>query len=122
HRGPDGEGFFLEPGIGLAHRRLAVIDLATGAQPMRDGSGRLVISFNGEIYNFAELRRELEQLGHVFRTNSDTEVILEAWKAWGEDSIARLEGMFAFALWDIPSRTLYLARDRMGEKPLYYSL
>jgi asparagine synthase (glutamine-hydrolysing) len=122
HRGPDGEGFFSEPGIGLAHRRLAVIDLATGAQPMRDGGGRFVISFNGEIYNFAELRRELERHGHVFRTSSDTEVILEAWKEWGEESLARLEGMFAFALWDSEARTLFLARDRMGEKPLYYAM
>jgi len=121
HRGPDGEGLYLDPGIGLAHRRLAVIDLETGAQPMHDRADRAVIVFNGEIYNFQEVRAELEALGHQFRTKSDTEVILEAWKAWGKDCVRRLEGMFAFAIWDSGARSLFLARDRLGEKPLYYA-
>lgn len=121
HRGPDGEGFFLGQGVGLAHRRLAVIDLVTGAQPMRNVDGDVVIVFNGEIYNFAVLKAELARLGHRFQTRSDTEVILAAWKEWGEDCVARLEGMFAFALWDDSRQVLFLARDRMGEKPLYYA-
>jgi len=121
HRGPDGEGFFTAPGLGLAHRRLAVIDLSTGAQPMKDTTGAFTITFNGEIYNFAELRAELAACGHRFQTRSDTEVILEAWKKWGEDCVTRLNGMFAFALWDEQAGTLFLARDRLGEKPLYYT-
>src|SRR6185437_5421435 len=121
HRGPDGEGFYLAPGIGLAHRRLAVIDLSTGAQPMQDIGGTITIVFNGEIYNFADLKAELIGRGHRFHTRSDTEVILEAWKEWGEDCVKRLNGMFAFALWDEKAGSLFLARDRLGEKPLYYT-
>jgi asparagine synthase (glutamine-hydrolysing) len=122
HRGPDGEGFYFAPGLGLGHRRLAVIDLATGDQPMSSADGSATIVFNGEIYNFRELRSELAARGHRFVTESDTEVILHAWREWGEACLARFTGMFAFALWDEPSRTLFLARDRLGEKPLYYAM
>jgi asparagine synthase (glutamine-hydrolysing) len=120
HRGPDGDGFFFAPGLGLAHRRLAIIDLSTGDQPMAGSHTQIV--FNGEIYNFQELRAELEAKGRRFRTRSDTEVILEAWEEWGPGALTRLGGMFAFALWDARSQELFLARDRLGEKPLYYSL
>ena len=122
HRGPDGEGFHFEPGLGFGHRRLAVIDLVTGDQPMHSGDGSATLIFNGEIFNFRELRQELEQRGHVFGTHSDTEVILEAWLEWGPDCVTRLTGMFAFALWDRRSESLFLARDRLGEKPLYYAI
>lgn len=123
YRGPDGEGYFLSPPAGgyqagLAHRRLAIIDLVTGEQPMSHESGATVI-FNGEIYNFVALRRELEVLGHRFRTNSDTEVLLNAYVAWGPDCVRRLRGMFAFALWDALRNRLMLARDHFGKKPLY---
>ncbi len=121
HRGPDGSGFIREPGIALGHRRLAIVDVAGGAQPMESGDGALVVVFNGEIYNHVALRAELEALGHRFRTRSDTEVILEAWRAWGEGSLDRLVGMFAFALWDRAREVLALARDPLGEKPLHYA-
>jgi asparagine synthase (glutamine-hydrolysing) len=118
HRGPDGGSVWGEPGVRLGHRRLAIIDLARRAdQPMRQGE--LVIVFNGEIYNFRELRAELSALGHTFNTSSDTEVLLQAWQRWGPDCLTRLEGMFAFALWDGAQEKLYLARDRYGEKPLF---
>ena len=120
HRGPDGEGRHLEPGLALGHRRLAIVDLAGGAQPMAGPDGT-VLTFNGEIYNHAELRVELERLGHRFRTRSDTEVILHAWREWGVAALARLNGMFAFALWEPGVRRLTLARDRLGEKPLHYA-
>jgi asparagine synthase (glutamine-hydrolysing) len=120
HRGPDGEGVQVFDGGGLGHRRLAIIDLSPdGAQPMSAAGGTVWIVFNGEIYNFLELRSELERLGHRFRSRSDTEVILEAWLEWGEASIAKLDGMFAIALWDTRTRQLLLARDRTGKKPLY---
>jgi asparagine synthase (glutamine-hydrolysing) len=122
HRGPDGEGFHVAPGIALAHRRLAIIDLSGGHQPMYTPDGKVAVVFNGEIYNFMELRRELESLGHHFRTRSDTEVILQAWLAWGVQSVRRFSGMFAFALWDSRSETLLIARDRIGKKPLYYTI
>ena len=122
HRGPDGDGFFFAPGVALAHRRLAIIDLSTGDQPMASPSGQTEIIFNGEIYNFRELRAELEAKGRQFRTRSDTEVILQAWEQWGPDAVGRLTGMFAFALWDRKSDQLYLVRDRLGEKPLYYAV
>ena len=121
HRGPDGEGFHFEPGLALGHRRLAIIDLQTGSQPMFTEEGRIAIVFNGEIYNFRELREYLQNLGHSFRTRSDTEVILRAWVHWGRSCVERLHGMFAFALWDGRAQTLFLARDRLGEKPLYYA-
>jgi asparagine synthase (glutamine-hydrolysing) len=119
HRGPDGAGVWIDHGVGLGHRRLSIIDLAGSPQPMQSADGRAVIVFNGEIYNFGDLRRELEQAGFAFRTSGDTEVILAAWQKWGPDCLARLDGMFAFALFDLPSRRLFLARDRFGVKPLF---
>ncbi len=118
HRGPDGGGYWSEDGVFLGHRRLAIIDLDTGAQPMATTDGRFVITFNGEIYNYAELREELGAAGAAFRTRSDTEVILEGYAAWGTDVVRRLEGMFAFALYDRRDGSVLLARDRFGEKPL----
>ncbi len=121
HRGPDGEGFFEEGPIALGHRRLAILDLsAAGAQPMADASGRHVVTYNGEIYNFVELRAELEAAGARFRSRSDTEVLLEAYARWGPSCVERFNGMFAFALWDREERLLFAARDRFGEKPFHY--
>lgn len=122
HRGPDGEGFHLEPGVGLGHRRLSIIDIAGGQQPMFDNSGNIAVVFNGEIYNFVELRKELEDDGYNFSTRCDTEVIIYAWKKWGSHCVEYFNGMFAFALWDKNDETLFLARDRLGIKPLYYAL
>ena len=121
HRGPDGEGHHFEPGLGLGHRRLAVIDLVTGSQPMLSADKNICLIFNGEIFNFRELRQELERRGHRFTTQSDTEVILASWQEWNRDCVSHLTGQFAFALWDHGAETLFLARDRLGEKPLYYS-
>ena len=123
HRGPDDQGVWISSDrrVGLGHRRLAIIDLsAAGHQPMQDASGSLWISFNGEIYNYLELRDELALLGHAFHTATDTEVILEAYREWGLDAVKKLNGMFAFALYDAGRRRLFLARDRAGEKPLFY--
>ena len=122
HRGPDEGSLHIEPGVGLGHRRLSIIDIATGQQPLFNEDGSVVIVFNGEIYNFQELIPELQALGHVFRTKSDTEVIVHAWEAWGEDCVQRLRGMFAFALWDRKRQTFFMARDRLGVKPMYYAL
>ena len=122
HRGPDGAGQYLEPGVALGHRRLAIIDLAGGVQPMRTADGAITVTFNGEIYNFRELRSELEASGALFRTRSDTEVLLHGWRIWREALFSRLEGMFAIALWDATSRKLVLARDRFGKKPLHYAI
>ena len=119
HRGPDGSGVWTAPGVGLGHRRLSIIDLAGSPQPMHSADGRAVIVFNGEIYNFRELRRELAGLGAQFRTDGDTEVILAAYEQWGVDCLRRLDGMFAFALYDCARRELFLARDRLGVKPLF---
>lgn len=120
HRGPDSEGFFDDGAVALGFRRLAIIDLAGGDQPMETADGQLALCFNGEIYNHRALRAELERAGHVFRTKSDTEVLLHGWEEWGADVLARLRGMFAFALYDRRRRLLFLARDPLGIKPLYY--
>jgi len=120
HRGPDGEGIFVDGDVGLGHRRLSIIDLDGGAQPIGNEDGTLQIVFNGEIYNFIELRKELEAAGHRFRTRSDTEVIVHAYEQWGKECVRRFNGMFSFALWDSGRRELFLARDHLGIKPLYY--
>jgi asparagine synthase (glutamine-hydrolysing) len=122
HRGPDSEGIFVEGNLGLGHRRLSIIDLSSaGRQPMATANGRFVVTYNGEIYNFPELRRELEELGHHFRSRTDTEVLLYAWAEWGAQALSRFNGMYAFAIWDKKLRQLTLARDRYGIKPLYYA-
>ncbi len=122
HRGPDESGIHIEPGVGLAHRRLSIIDLASGQQPLFNEDGSVVVVYNGEIYNFPQLAAELTDRGHVFRTHCDTEVIVHAWEEWGEACVTRFRGMFAFALWDRNKQELFLARDRLGIKPIYYSL
>lgn len=121
HRGPDGAGVWTGPGVGLGHRRLSIIDLSGGGQPMATPEGDVVVSFNGEIYNFQEVRAELEAKGAVFVSQSDTEVLLHGWRAWGPGMLSRLNGMFAFALYDARKQSLLLARDRMGVKPLHYA-
>jgi len=121
HRGPDDEGLFIDGKAGLAHRRLSILDLSSrGHQPMADSSGRFWIVYNGEIYNFRDIRRELEKKGHLFSSSSDTEVILTAYREWGAECLTRFIGMFAFALWDREERILFMARDRLGVKPLFY--
>jgi len=121
HRGPDGQGVWVNGNVGLAHRRLAIIDLRQEAgQPMSNEDGSVWITFNGEIYNFHELRKDLEARGHIFRTNSDTEAIVHAYEEYGRKCLNLLRGMFAFAIWDARARTLFLARDRVGKKPLFY--
>src|SRR5512145_1954047 len=122
HRGPDEGGYHFEPGVALAHRRLSIIDLSTGQQPLFNEDGSVAVVFNGEIYNFQELVPELEALGHVFHTRSDTEVIVHAWEAWGEACVERFRGMFAFALFDRNRDTFFIARDRLGVKPVFYAL
>ena len=122
HRGPDEGSLHIEPGLGLGHRRLAIIDVATGQQPLFNEDGSVAVVFNGEIYNYQSLIPELQAAGHVFKTKSDTEVIVHAWEQWGEACVERFRGMFAFALWDRNRQTLFLARDRLGVKPLYYAM
>jgi asparagine synthase (glutamine-hydrolysing) len=122
HRGPVEGGLHVEPGVGFGHRRLSIIDLSSGRQPLFNEDDSVVVVFNGEIYNFQELMTELMTLGHRFRTRCDTEVIVHAWEQWGEDCVQRLRGMFAFAIWDRNRQTLFLARDRLGIKPLFYAL
>jgi asparagine synthase (glutamine-hydrolysing) len=122
HRGPDADGFYVGDGVGLAHRRLSIVDVAAGHQPLANEDGTVWVAFNGEIYNFADLRRELEVHGHRFKTHSDTEAIVHAYEQWGEACVERFRGMFAFALWDARARRLLLARDRVGIKPVYYAL
>lgn len=122
YRGPDGEGFWQEGPVCFGHRRLSIIDLAGGRQPMRNARNDLCIVFNGEIYNFEELRKELEKEGQIFQTNSDTETLLNAYAAWDIKCLDRLEGMFAFAIWDSAKQRLFAARDHFGKKPFYYSL
>ena len=121
HRGPDDSTFWHDGPFVFGHRRLSIIDLSQGQQPMATEDGRLVVTFNGEIYNYIELREELTALGHRFRTRSDTEVLLHGYRAWGTGLPARLRGMFAFAIADRGRRELFAARDRFGEKPLIYA-
>ncbi len=122
HRGPDEGGIHIEPGVGLAHRRLSIIDLSSGQQPLFNEDGSVVVTYNGEIYNFPELMDELKQAGHVFKTHCDTEVIVHAWEQWGEACVERFRGMFAFVLWDRNKKILFMVRDRLGKKPLHYAL
>lgn len=121
HRGPDGDGFHVEPGAGLGHRRLSIIDLEGGRQPLYNEDESVVVTYNGEIFNFQEVEAELLARGHRFRTRCDTEVIVHAWEEWGEQCLQRFNGMFAFAIWDRRNETLFLARDRLGVKPLFYA-
>lgn len=122
HRGPDDEGYYLDGALGFGFRRLSIIDLGGGRQPMSDGEESVWVIFNGEIYNFPELKRELEECGHVFRTRSDTEVIIHGYKQWGDEVLNRLNGMFGLAIWDVRKRRLVLARDPFGIKLLYYRI
>jgi asparagine synthase (glutamine-hydrolysing) len=121
HRGPDEGGLHTEPGLGFGHRRLSIIDISSGQQPLFNEDETVVVTYNGEIYNFPELSEELKALGHRFRTHCDTEVIVHAWEEWGEACVDRFRGMFAFGIWDRNRETLFLARDRLGIKPLYYA-
>lgn len=122
HRGPDQAGMHREPGIGLGHRRLSIIDLSGGQQPLFNEDHSVAVVYNGEIYNYKALMRELQQFGHTFRTQCDTEVIVHAWEQWGVRCVEKFRGMFAFALWDRKQRSLFLARDRLGVKPLHYAV
>src|SRR5882672_1765669 len=122
HRGPDDAGVFLGDSVGLGHRRLSIVDLAGGRQPMPNEDGNIWIVFNGEIYNHKEIRSRLERLGHQYRTASDTETIIHLYEERGLDAVEELRGMFAFAIWDWRRRRLLLVRDRLGIKPLYYVL
>jgi asparagine synthase (glutamine-hydrolysing) len=121
HRGPDQGGLYREPGVGLGHRRLSIIDLSNGQQPLFNEDHSVAVVYNGEIYNYKALMRELQQFGHTFRTQCDTEVIVHAWEQWGPRCVTHFRGMFAFALWDRKQRSLFLARDRLGIKPLHYA-
>ncbi|HCM23496.1 MAG TPA: asparagine synthetase B, partial [Ruminococcaceae bacterium] len=120
HRGPDGQGAYFDDQAALGHLRLSIIDIKGGSQPMMNEDGNYIIVFNGEIYNFQELREELLRDGHIFRSHCDTEVLLHGYEQWGKDMLARLRGMFAFAIWNKREKTLFCARDHFGIKPLYY--
>ena len=122
YRGPDEEGYFLEKNVGLGHRRLSIIDLKTGKQPLFNEDKKIVLICNGEIYNFKELRKNLEKKGHQFKTNSDNEVIIHLYEEKKEKCVDDLRGMFAFALWNDKEKILFMARDRLGQKPLVYSI
>src|SRR5674476_1434958 len=122
HRGPDGSGYYRDERVALGHTRLAIVDTVHGVQPMSNEDGQVWVTFNGEIFNHVELRTQLCDRGHEFRTHCDTEVIVHAWEEWGEACVERFRGMFAFGLWDRNKKTLFLARDRMGVKPLFYAL
>ena len=121
HRGPDDEGYYVSGPVAFGHRRLCIIDLETGHQPLSNEDGTVWAMLNGEIYNYVELREALIERGHRFKTRSDTEVVVHAWEEFGEDCVGHFNGMFALALWDERRQFLLLARDRMGEKPLYYA-
>ena len=121
HRGPDGVGLYLAPGVGLGHRRLSIVDVAHGQQPMYSADRRFVITYNGEVFNHPTLKPELEATGVRYRTRSDTETVLHLYERLGERAVERMRGMFAFAIWDSVARRLFLARDRYGVKPLYYA-
>jgi len=122
HRGPDGQGVWCEGPVALGHRRLSIIDLSTGAQPMGDVAGQAMVTFNGEIYNFQDLKPKLQAAGRIFGTHSDTEIILNGYLEQGPACLESFEGMFSFALWDKRTKTLFAARDRFGKKPFYYTL
>src|SRR5918999_1565178 len=122
HRGPDGAGLHADPHALLAHRRLSIVDLAGGHQPLANEDGTVWVTYNGEIYNHATVRQTLEAAGHRYRTRSDTETIVHAYEEWGDDCVHRFRGMFAFAIWDQPKRRLLLVRDRLGVKPLYWTV
>jgi len=122
HRGPDDTGVFSDNDVGLANARLSIIDIEGGHQPISNENGSVHVTYNGEIYNYRELREELQRLGHRFKTQSDTEVIVHGYEQWGDNCVAKLNGMFAIALWDSAKRKLFLARDRMGIKPLYFAV
>src|ERR671918_743056 len=121
HRGPDGAGLHADDHAAIAHRRLSIVDLAGGHQPLSNEDGRIWVTYNGEIYNHADVRRQLEAAGHRYKTRSDTETIVHAYEEWGDECVHRFRGMFAFAIWDAPKRRLLLARDRLGVKPLYWA-
>jgi asparagine synthase (glutamine-hydrolysing) len=121
HRGPDGAGLHVDSHAALAHRRLSIVDLAGGHQPLSNETGDIWVTFNGEIYNHAAVRPQLEAAGHRYRTRSDTETIVHAYEEWGDACVNRFRGMFAFAIWDASHRRLLLVRDRLGVKPLYWA-
>ena len=121
HRGPDGAGLHADAHAVLAHRRLSIVDLAGGHQPLANEQGNIWVTYNGEIYNHADVRSTLETAGHQYRTRSDTETIVHAYEQWGDDCMTRFRGMFAFAIWDAPRRRLLLVRDRLGVKPVYWA-